>query len=209
MVPDIPQGIATFLYGEPIGNTVAQLETGMKRLTKQAKSIGSMPSIANRGDWYTDAVFAQQAFTGSNPTAITKATDEWTKRFMSAANSQGNKGMYTLLSTAASGSIYMQDNSYFRSAIHAPLDSVLCSDDGKRFGCAAVTLMQLNSDGRLHPLAIVLDYRGSMETSVCIFNKRLSPNGSSEHEASDWPWRYAKLCHQTSDCMQYFPILNS
>ena len=75
----------------------------------------------------------------------------------------------------------------------------LCSDDGRWFGCASVTLLSLSPEGKLHPLAIVLDYRVSIENSVCIFNRRLYPEDSSKHEAADWPWRYAKLCALVSD----------
>jgi len=201
--PDVPAGISTFFYGEPLPKTMAQIETRMESLTKQGKNIGSVPSIGNRKDWYTDAVFAQQSFTGSNPTTITNATSEWVKRFMGAANSQGNKGMHTLLSTAPITTVYIEDNSNFRSAVHATPDATLCSEDGKRFGCSAVTLFQLHNDGKLHPLAIVLDYRGSMENSVCIFNRRIYPDDSMDHESSDWPWRYAKLCSQVSDWIRH------
>jgi hypothetical protein len=177
-----------------MAQTMGQVEERLKMLTKNCKNIGAVPSIANRPDWYSDAVFAQQSFTGPNPTSIMRASTEWTMRFMDAANSQGNKQMYTLLSTAMPDSMYIQDCSYFRNACGAPPNSMLQSDDSMRFGCASVTLFQLSRVGSLHPLAIVLDYQCSMESSVCIFNRRLSAEDSSEQEGTNWPWRYAKMC---------------
>lgn len=198
-VSDVPRGLSSFLYGDTIAPTMAGIEQRMRTLTKKKRNIGSVPSIANRPDWFTDAVFAQQSFTGLNPTSIAKASAEWIQRFKKAANDQGRKPMYTLLNTTQAETLYVQDYSYFRSSCGAAPHSVLQSDDGKRFGCAAVTLFQLSQEGALHPLAIVLDYRASMDNSVCIFNRRLHPSDPSENEASDWPWRYAKLCHQVSD----------
>ena len=125
MVPEVPGGISSLLYGEAIGHDMAQIEVLMRRLSKQGGNIGSIPSIGNRADWLRDSVFAQQSFKGSNPTTIMKASPEWLKRFMSAANIQGNKGMYTLLSTAPIESIFIQDCSYFRVACNAEPDSTL------------------------------------------------------------------------------------
>jgi hypothetical protein len=193
-VPEIPEGISSLLYGPSIGNTMAQIESRMRTM-----SIGSVPSIADRTDWFTDAVFAQQAFSGSNPTTIARSSMEWLTRFMTAANGQGNKGMYTLLSNANIESMFIQDCSYFRAACSAQPDQTLCSEDGRRFGCASVTLFHLSPGGALHPLAIVLDWRGNMGNSVCIFNTRLTPDHNGAQEANDWPWRYAKLCSQVAD----------
>ncbi len=171
----------------------------MRQLTRAKKNIGAEPSIANRDDWYSDAVFAQQSFTGPNPTSITLATRGWLERFLRAAIHQGKYDMVALLKLAKPESMYMQDNSYFRNAANAAPNSTLQSDDMTRFSCASVTLFQLSPEGNLHPLAIVLDYRVSMKNSVCIFNQRLTYLDSTETEATDWPWRYAKMCHQVSD----------
>lgn len=203
IMPEIPRGLSSFLYGEPIGPTMSSLEERMRALTKHGKNIGSIPSIGNLPDWFTDAVFAQQCFTGPNPTTICRASTEWVQRFKVEANKQGNKAMYTLLNTMAMDMMYIQDYSHFRNSCGANPNSILQSNDGKRFGCASVTLLQLTRDGMLHPMAIVLDYRASMETSVCIFNRRLTPEDSSDCEQNDWPWRYAKMCHQVSDWMQH------
>lgn len=67
-------------------------------------------------------------------------------------------------------------------------------------------------DGKLHPLAIVIDYRGAMEDSVVIFNKRLhatteSPKSkdplAQDPQETDWPWRFAKTCHMSADWIRH------
>jgi hypothetical protein len=169
------------------------------KLHTEDKNIGSELNIADSPDWYTDAVFAQQSFTGPNPTTITLASTEWIAKFTKTAQAQGNEKMANLLRTAKPESIYIQDYSYFREAVGAAPDATLKSDDGIRFGCAAVSLFKLSDDGRLHPLAIVLDYLGSMENPVVVFNRRLQASDSTTSEYNDWPWRYAKMCNQVSD----------
>jgi hypothetical protein len=116
MASEIPRGLSSFLYGEMMSPTMAGLEERMRALTKNRKNIGSMPSIANRPDWYTDSVFAQQSFTGPNPTSIARCSAEWIRRFMMVANMQGKKARYTLLNSSPADSMYIQDYSYFRSA---------------------------------------------------------------------------------------------
>ncbi|KAK0110865.1 hypothetical protein ONS96_002453 [Cadophora gregata f. sp. sojae] len=193
-----PKLLAAYLYGEPIGKTMAGIQARMKQLTRAKKNIGTEPSVANRDDWYTDAVFAQQSFTGSNPTSITLA-GEWVGKFKAVAKEQGRNDVAVLLEYSKAESFFIQDCSYFRDAADAAPDTVLKSDDGKRFGCASVTLLQLREDGNLHPLAIIIDYKVSMEKSVVIFNKRITPQDSKATEEQDWPWRYAKMCSQVSD----------
>lgn len=178
---------------------MAGIEARMARLRRADKNIGTEASIANRKDWYSDAVFAQQSFTGPNPTSIAQASAEWIERFKSAAKTQNKDDSYALLESSEKTSFFIQDCSYFREAANAPADAVLKSDDGKRFGCAAVTLFQLSDEGNLHPLAIVIDYRVSIENSVVIFNQRLSLASPTVTEEKDWPWRYAKMCSQVSD----------
>jgi len=178
---------------------MAALETSNNALRLQRKNIGEETSIANRSDWFTDAVFAQQSFTGPNPATITLASAEWISRFAAEAKRQNNQAMQALLVNSEAGSVYIQDYSYFREAVGAPADAVLTSNNQERFGCAAVTLFHLPSTGVLHPLAIVIDFRINMENSVVIFNRRLKSTDSTVGEANDWPWRFAKLCNQVSD----------
>jgi len=161
------------------------------------------PNIGLREDWYTDAVFAQQFFTGTNPTTIQRATSDWVQQFVQAGMAQGLSDMANLIKSAPANTLYMQDYSYFRSACGARPDAILCSSDGTRFGCASVALFQLPDDGKLHPLAIILDYKGTMDKSIIIFNRRLSPTDLSVKENTDWPWRYAKTCLQVSDWLRH------
>ena len=194
-----PKLLALYLYGQPIGKTMAGIQARMKALTRAKKNIGTEASIGNREDWYTDAVFAQQSFTGSNPTSIASAGADWVAKFKGVAKTQGRNDIAILLQYARVESFFVQDCSYFREAANAAPTATLRSDDGKRFGCASVTLYQLREDGALHPLAIIIDFKMSIEDSVVIFNKRLTPVDSTATEEQDWPWRYAKMCSQVSD----------
>ncbi len=167
--------------------------------------------IGLKSDWWSDARFAQQQFTGANPTTITQASTEWIRAFKDAAAKQGYSSASDTIAAAGSKSLFVQDCSYFRAAVGAGDADVLISrtpgaDD--RYECASVTLFELNPDGKLHPLAIVIDWKGSMEKSVVIFNKRLQPHDPfyaepTEAEKNDWPWRYAKTCAQTSDWIRH------
>ena len=191
-----PKLLALYLYGQPIGKTMAGIQARMKALTRAKKNIGTEPSIGNREDWYTDAVFAQQSFTGSNPTSIASAGADWVAKFKGVAKTQGRNDIAILLQYARVESFFVQDCSYFREAANAAPTATLRSDDGKRFGCASVTLYQLREDGALHPLAIIIDFKMSIEDSVVIFNKRLTPVDSTATEQQDWPWRYAtQMCN--------------
>ncbi|KAM0131356.1 hypothetical protein ACHAO1_007362 [Botrytis cinerea] len=200
LLPKIPPEISNLLFGDPYnGTTMAMLEEKMKALQTEEKNIGTEPNIGYRKDWYSDAVFAQQYFTGPNPSSIALAGQTWLDRFKKSALNQGNKEMHSLLEIFNSESFYIQDCSFFREWAGTSPDAVLKSDNGKRYGCASVTLFHLNADGDLHPLAIVLDYKISMENSVTIFNKRINPKDPKENEHEDWPWRYAKMCSLISD----------
>ncbi|KAL0953071.1 hypothetical protein HGRIS_007271 [Hohenbuehelia grisea] len=153
-------------------------------------------------DWYTDAVFAQQHFTGTNPTTITLAKD-WTSAFLDSASAAGNADVVKLLRSVHANSLYVQDYSYFRSAMGFGPNQDLTSGTG-RYGCAPVALFHLTDEGHLHPIAIVLDYKGSMPDSIVIFNKRLAPKSSTlGQEKEDWPWRYAKMCVQSADWLRH------
>jgi hypothetical protein len=147
-------------------------------------------------------VFAQQQFTGTNPTTITIATDPWIQRFLKVARQDGLSEMVKLL-VEDPQSFYVQDNSYFRAAMRVDPQDALTSKDGKRHGCASVSLYRLESTGVLHPIAIVIDYRGDMQSSATIFNRRSDSTHDKDHEETDWPWRYAKMCAQSSDWLRH------
>ncbi|KAH6901019.1 lipoxygenase [Coprinopsis sp. MPI-PUGE-AT-0042] len=161
-----------------------------------AKNIGLRP------DWFTDAVFAQQHFTGVNPTGLKQASPEWIESFAWAASDQENEDAQQLLANSPS-SLYVVDNSDYRYLLGLAPDEVLTAKGvvgGKPcYGAASVTLFSLSDGGKLHPVAICLDYLGSMAESVTIFNKRLTPDAQGINEATEWPWRYAKMCSSMSD----------
>lgn len=190
------------IRGEPYeGVTIADVEKRNRFDRKSGTDIMRGANIGDLNDWYSDARFAQQQFTGTNPNTITLASTEWLSRFANTAARQKNEGVVKLFESAQPEAFYIQDCSYFREAARVGKDELMV--DGDRHLCAAVSLFQLHSDGRLHPLAIIIDYRGSIENSVTIFNKRLSPSDSTGSEDKDWPWRYAKTCAQVSDWIRH------
>ncbi|KIW85085.1 hypothetical protein Z517_00473 [Fonsecaea pedrosoi CBS 271.37] len=195
----LPDTILDFIHDHPEGFTVDSIEARNNELHKNKEDIFDEENIGNRPDWWTDAVFAQQQFVGTNPTTIEQASSEWLKAFTDAA--QSDTEIQNLLSTGNPKSFYVQDCSYFRTAIGADQQADMISNDGMRRLCASVTLFQLTDAGALHPLAIAVDYKGSLANSVVIFNKRSSP--SSPESKDDWPWRYAKTCAQTSDWLRH------
>lgn len=196
------------LFGEPYeGKTIAELENNFRRFRKSGTDEMRGQTIGDYQDWYSDARFAQQQFTGVQPVTITLASTDWINKFTAAAVAQGKDAMMQLLKHADPKSLYVQDCSYYRQAVGAALDAPLVDAPGDgteaRYASAAVTLYQLPMTGELHPLAIIIDYKGSMENSVTIFNKRLSHSESTHDEALDWPWRYAKTCAQMSDWVRH------
>ena len=201
LIPQIvPKTILDWAHGEPeYGESIAEIENLNRTYRAQKKDVFNEPNIGDRADWYTDAVFGQQQFTGTNPTTLTLASQKWIDQFKNAAKKQSNQKVAELLDSADPNSLYIQDYSYFREAIGVAPDAMMQSTDGDRFACAAVALFHLGHDGKLHPLSIVIDYKKGMDESVVIFNKRLLASDSKKSEATDWPWRYAKLCAQISD----------
>ena len=199
---DIQSTFLDAIDGEPWrGPTIADVERRNKYDKQSGTDIERGANIGDIPDWYSDAKFAQQQFTGTNPTTITRAPAERIAEFKAAAQTQGLKSTEKLITSTDPKDLYIQDCSYFRDACGYQADDVMMDDDklGNRFSCAAVSLFHLNSDGRLHPLAICTDYKVSMQKSIVMFNKRLSPSDSTASEKEDWPWRYAKTCAQVSD----------
>ncbi|KAF5367597.1 hypothetical protein D9757_010648 [Collybiopsis confluens] len=156
-------------------------------------------NIGHRSDWYTDAAFGQQQFTGVNPTTITLAPSGWIEEFEAVARDQ-DRGDITEILSADPKSLYIQDYSHFRPVVGLPMDGEIKCDG--RYGCSSVVLFHLEPNGMLHPLAITLDYKGSMGNSVTIFNERPQSTTLGD-ESQDWPWRYAKMCAQVSDWFQH------
>ncbi|KAL2166310.1 hypothetical protein VTG60DRAFT_2942 [Thermothelomyces hinnuleus] len=158
-------------------------------------------------DWYSDRRFADQQFTGTNPTTITRASPSWIAKFKKAAEIGGYSRWVSALSKADPASLFVQDGSYLRKAIGVSDPEAVVqykpagADDNWAVG--SVSLFQLHEDGKLHPIAICIDYKGSMEKSVTIFNRRMAPSDPSSSEKEDWPWRYAKTAAQVTDWMRH------
>jgi hypothetical protein len=203
---EIQASFLNVINGRPEeGPKIADVERRNKTDRQSGTDIERGANIGDYADWYSDARFAQQQFTGTNPTTITSASTARIAEFKAAADVQGLKAMVKLLTSADPKDLYVQDCSYFREALGLQPDDVMMDPDpvGNRFGCAAISLFQLNSDGRLHPLAICTDYKVSMDKSIVVFNKRLHPSDSTATEQEDWPWRYAKTCAQVSDWIRH------
>lgn len=167
-------------------------------------------NIGEHDDWYSDARFAQQNFSGVNPCTIETAPTDRIKAYIAEAKKQGLDKVQKLLEDGKD--LLIQDYSYFREATGVKNDQVFQNKvyelngrtpTGKfacRYAAASIVIFQLHEDGRLHPLAITLDYRGSLDDSITLFNKRLGPDDKGDvDEKDDWPWRYAKTVAQTAD----------
>lgn len=177
----------------------------MKSLQKDSTSnMYFKKNIGHRQDWYTDAVFGQQQFTGTNPTTIATSPFRWTDAFKAVALTQQRTDVAKLLAVRP-GNMFIQDHSDFRPAMGiAPGVELACEG---RYGCSSVALFHLEAKGKLHPLAIILDYKGSVEESVTIFNRRLTSTTPGD-ESTDWPWRYAKMCVQVSDWFRHELVIH-
>lgn len=205
------------------GETLADVEQYNKRMREKGDSllekndVFNLPNFGDIDDWYSDRRFAQQHFTGPNPTTLEFASDRWLRHFIDnatedASDQKMKKKIQDLVANDRD-SLYMQDYSYFRRAaglseseqISCDFEESYHSGNGvrrkisQRYGVASVCLFHLPEDGQLQPLAIVLDWRGSAAASVTIYNKELPLAKQRE----DWPWRYAKTCVQTSDWIRH------
>ncbi|PKY05176.1 putative lipoxygenase [Aspergillus campestris IBT 28561] len=224
--------VPTYITGEPYkGNTIAEVEKYQKNARENwyFKDIFDRSNVGDLKDWYSDARFSQQQFTGTNPTTIERTSNDWIDHFIRAAKTPDDavaRETIAKLSTSCRESFYVQDYSYFRKA--AGMESaadIKCEGEANnnneksyRYGCASVCLFFLNENGQLYPLAIVIDWRGSLEKSVTIYNRELfkrtnirsgselqdrKDETTEDHEKTDWPWRYAKTCVQCSDWFRH------
>ncbi|EEU36715.1 uncharacterized protein NECHADRAFT_51785 [Fusarium vanettenii 77-13-4] len=191
------------------GPTLADCEQWNRDHQSPATDIMKGRNIGEHKDWYSDARFAQQHLSGVNPSTIETAPKDKIQEYIAQAEKQGLGGIKKILSSDKD--ILIQDYSYFRKATGlkdeenfinvVPILNEQNAPIGKaeRYACAPIVIFQLHEDGRLHPLAITIDYKGSLDKSVTIFNKRLTPDDKDVDEKEDWPWRYAKTCAQTAD----------
>ncbi|KID99207.1 lipoxygenase 1, partial [Metarhizium majus ARSEF 297] len=208
----VPQEISH--QGTPYyGPTLADVEAYNREHPSPSTGIMDGKNIGFLPDWFSDARFAQQHFSGVNPTTIAAAPAATVREYVAQAKKQGLADMVELLEVGKD--LLIQDYSYFRKAtglgdnepfinviyeLDNPKDPKPTGRTANRYGCASVIIFQLHNDGRLHPLAITIDYKGSLDNSVTIFNNRLHPDAwGVVTEAQDWPWRYAKTCAQASD----------
>ena len=180
-----------------------------RKFRSEGRELFADPNIGDRDDWFSDEVFAQQQFTGVNPVSITIAAPEslWVTNFKAAATVQKRDDVVALIDSPDS-SLYVADYSYFRKAVgalpEAELSSGLDDPDNIRYGCSPVGLFNLTPEGKLHPVGIIIDYKASMESSVTIFNKWLTPGGNTiEEQKEDWPWRYAKTALSSADWLHH------
>ena len=207
------------------GANLAEIEAHNRDLIKKKLGIYTVPNIGERTDWFTDAVFAQQHLTGANPCTLELASADWVERFRGEAAKQRKERVLAVINEAiANGNeLYIQDYSYVRKAIGVgnnesisslppkgvhPMKGGLAHTDSvekTRYAVGSVCLFNLGKAGRLHPLAIIIDYKGSMDQSVTIFNKRVRHDDGQLNvdQATDWPWRYAKTCIQKCDWMRH------
>ncbi|KAH7131670.1 lipoxygenase [Dactylonectria estremocensis] len=198
------------------GLSLAAYEAYNRENRKSGQDIKAGSNIGLLSDWYSDRRFAEQALTGTNPTSIISLAkvaggDKLLAEFVEAAKTGKYNDWAKALPSKDKKNLFVLDNRGFRTAVKAksqdeelkakPSNSKTGPNDNSdtNWACAAVTLFELYPDGKLHPIAIVCDYKGSMKASVTIFNQRQTPDAKTDTEATDWPWRYAKTCAQVSD----------
>lgn len=192
------------------GPTIADCEKYNRDHPSPKTDVMNGENIGNLSDWYSDARFAQQFLSGVNPSTITKAGSAQVEAYITEASRQGLDDVKALLSEG--NDLFVQDYAYFRRATglsneedfrNVVPELVGGKPTGNmvfRYACAPIAVFQLHCDGRLHPLAITIDYKNSLSESITIFNRHLAPTDKSDvDEKDDWAWRYAKTCVQTAD----------
>ena len=166
-----------------MGTSMGDLEKNSKNYRKSAVDVMKGQSLGDLLDWNSDAKFAQQSFTGASPCTIRLASHEWIARSKKVARVQKASAASDFINQIDQKSLFLQDCNYFREALKVGPTTELKAED--RCNVAAVTLFHLPPSGRLHPLAITIDWRGSIADSVTIFNKRLTP---LDLESSDYEY---------------------
>ncbi|CAI6099734.1 unnamed protein product [Clonostachys chloroleuca] len=188
------------------GSKIKAYEEYNRNHRRSGTDIALGANIGLLDDWFSDRRFADQSLTGTNPTTIEKAPEDLLAEFVEAAKRGGYTHWADAIPKISQDSLFVQDCRYFRTALGADPDEDLYHKEplsDNSWACAAVTLFQLHDNGKLHPIAIVCDYKGTMEKSVTIFNQRKLPSDPTDKESTDWPWRYAKTCAQVSDWVRH------
>lgn len=190
-------------------NTISGIEQRSRELLAEGAGVQDVPNISERTDWYSDAIFAQQFFTGPNPMIVKKATSWHLDIFRGAAEAQNNEAAVELLNDQSGVELWVADYSYFREAAGLSPEDPITTNQSQfpnqptRFGCASIVLFHLSCEGQIHPSAIVLDYKGQGAKSVTVFNKRLRSTDCLPDDREGWPWRYAKTCAMTADWVDH------
>ncbi|KAI0115535.1 lipoxygenase [Nemania sp. FL0031] len=187
------------------GLTIQDVVDYNKLHRKSGTDIAKGENIGLKHDWFSDRRFAEQSFSGTNPVTIAKPSEALIEEFIETATRNGDDEWAEML-PRVKGSLLVQDYSYFRKAIGVgPREIMQHQEPGadKCWSVAAVALFQLHDDGKLHPIAITIDYKETMANSVTLFNKRKHPSDPTDGEKEDWPWRYAKTCALSSDWIRH------
>lgn len=141
----VPDQIKDFVFGHPDqGSTMVDILNRNQSLRAAKKNIYTEPNIGDRADYYSDEVFAQQAFTGGNPATIEIASADWVAKFKEAAAQRPD--VAELIDSADEGFLFVQDCSYFRAAVGAnPKASMMVKGENgeNRYATATVTLFYL------------------------------------------------------------------
>lgn len=141
----VPDQVKDFVFGHPDqGSTMVDILNRNQSLRAAKKNIYTEPNIGDRADYYSDEVFAQQAFTGGNPATIEIASDDWVSRFRGAATK--HPAVAKLIDSADKDYLFLQDCSYFRAAVGADLKATMMvkGEQGEnRYATATVTLFHL------------------------------------------------------------------
>ena len=181
-------GMGTPDAGEKLGD-VEEYNRKM-RAKLGLNDIYNLPNVGDLKDWFADARFAQQHFTGTNPTTIERASEWWILYFTEASQDLADERVQDVIWTLGHGfpdSLYVQDYSYFREAAGMDESAIIkCEFDetykeggeiktrkSHRYGCASVCLFYLSDSGVLQPLAIVIDWRGIVNKPPTIYNREL------------------------------------
>ncbi len=155
------------------------LENNNKKYRKSAVDVMKGQNLGDLPDWFSDARFAQQSFTGANPCTIRLASHEWTARFKEAARVQKVSTALDFIDQAT------KNLCSCRTVVISIRRSRLVQRRSSKQKIATTTLFHLTPNGRLHPLAILIDRRCSIADSVTILNKRLTP---LDPESSDFEY---------------------
>ncbi|KAL3462197.1 hypothetical protein BJX64DRAFT_288530 [Aspergillus heterothallicus] len=122
----VAKGIADWNLGDmgtpDRGKTLKEVEDYNRRCrnSKDEKNDSfDQPNVGDLEDWFSDAWFSQQQFTGVNPTIIEMASDFWIDYFMASSKVSEAAAVTDTLKYMKDNcrqSLYMQDYSYFRAA---------------------------------------------------------------------------------------------